>query len=217
MKKIFIVGGGGFALECYQMLSLSIAEASDELCFGGFMSHNGNNMDCKHLKHLYLGDVSLHKFSEDEYCIIGVGMPHIRKRIFFDLKKMGAKLYNFVSKGSVISDSVEMGEGNILLSTCSLANISIGDGNLFNGEVILGHDSKIGSFNFFAPRTNVLGNVKIGDGNIIGTGSVLLPGCKVGSNNKIAPLSAVYKGCKDNAYMLGNPALKVGNNDPVED
>lgn len=28
--------------------------------------------------------------------------------------------------------------------------------------------------------------------------------------NKIAPLSAVYKGCKSNSYLSGNPALKIG-------
>ena len=69
MKKIFIVGGGGFALECYQMLSLSIAEASDELCFGGFMSHNGNNMDCKHLKHLFRAWYPIVVSQKGERCI----------------------------------------------------------------------------------------------------------------------------------------------------
>ena len=34
---------------------------------------------------------------------------------------------------------------------------------------------------------------------------------KIGDNNKIAPLSAVYKGCKNNCYMAGNPALKIGS------
>ena len=34
--------------------------------------------------------------------------------------------------------------------------------------------------------------------------------CHIGDNNIIAPLSAVYKGCKNNCYMSGNPALKTG-------
>ena len=60
-------------------------------------------------------------------------------------------------------------------------------------------------------QANVLGAVKVGSLNTIGTGSVLLPNCKIGDNNKIAPLSVVYKGCKNYTYMLGNPAMKVGN------
>ena len=80
---------------------------------------------------------------------------------------------------------------------------------MFNGDIIVGHDCKIGNFNFFGPRSTILGSVKIGDCNTIGTSSVLLPSCKIGNNNKIAPLSAVYKGCRDNCYMIGNPAMKV--------
>lgn len=53
--------------------------------------------------------------------------------------------------------------------------------------------------------------MQIGDSNSIGTNALVLPHSKIGNNNKIAPLSAVYKGCKDNCYMVGNPALKIGS------
>ena len=56
----------------------------------------------------------------------------------------------------------------------------------------------------------MLGNVKVGNNNTIGANVILLPNSKVGNNNDIAPLSAVYKGCKNNCYMQGNPALKIG-------
>ena len=75
----------------------------------------------------------------------------------------------------------------------------------------VGHDAEIGDFNVIAPRTTILGGVKIGDFNSIGTNAVLLPHAKIGNSNKIAPLSAVYRGCKDNCYMIGNPALKEGS------
>ena len=82
---------------------------------------------------------------------------------------------------------------------------------MFNGDIIVGHDVIVGDFNFLGPRSQLLGNVKIGNINTIGANAVLLPNAKVGNNNKIAPLSAVYKGCKDNCHMLGNPALKIGD------
>ena len=146
---------------------------------------------------------------DGEYCVIGVGRPDIRKKIFDDLKAMGAKFYTLIAYDCLIGETVKFGEANIIFSSSFTSEITAGDGNLFNGEVIVGHDCKIGNFNFFAPRTNILGNVKIGDGNTIGTGSVLLPNCKIGDNNKIAPLSAVYRGCKNDCHMLGNPAMKI--------
>ncbi len=210
MKKIFIVGGGGFARECHLALEVLIKHKPElGLSFGGFLGHNGNVVDTKSLQHLFLGDVKDHVFKDGEYCVIGVGRPDIRKKIFDDLKAMGAKFYTLIAYDCLIGETVKFGEANIIFSSSFTSEITAGDGNLFNGEVIVGHDCKIGNFNFFAPRTNILGNVKIGDGNTIGTGSVLLPNCKIGDNNKIAPLSAVYRGCKNDCHMLGNPAMKI--------
>ena len=98
----------------------------------------------------------------------------------------------------------------MILSASLTSNINIGNCNVFNGDIIVGHDVEIGDFNFFGPRSQILGNVKVGSSNQIGINAILLPKSKIGNNNKIAPLSAIYKGCKDNCYMLGNPALKIG-------
>ena len=89
---------------------------------------------------------------------------------------------------------------------------ALGDGNLFNCEVSIGHDCEIGSFNFFAPRSQSLGNVQIGNENQIGVGAVLLSNSTVGDYNKISPLSVVYKGCGKKGIYHGNPAVKVGVN-----
>lgn len=45
MKKIFIVGGGGFARECHLALEVLIKHNSElGLSFGGFLGHNGNTI-----------------------------------------------------------------------------------------------------------------------------------------------------------------------------
>ena len=209
MKKIFIVGGGGFARECH--LALTGLEKSDpSISFGGFLGHNGHEVDAGTYSHLCLGDVSAHEFKEDEYAVIGVGNVAIRKKIFFDLKNAGIKLFTLIC-GSSLSPTVKYGEGNAFFGATITSEVVIGDGNLFNGDIIVGHDCRFGNFNFIAPRTTFLGYVSVGSENLIGTGSVLLPGCKIGDGNKIAPLSAVYKGCRSNCYMMGNPAMKVGD------
>ncbi len=212
MKKIFIVGGNGFARECYNNL-INLEEYGKEVIFGGFLGHGGygHTVDYKTYQHLYLGEVSEHKFKDDEYCIIGAGYPKLRRKIYEDLKLMNAKFYTLICRGVYLSQSFEYGEANIFTDPfLSSVNINVGIGNVFNGDVIIGHDSTIGDFNFFGPRSQILGNVKIGNNNKIGANVILLPNSKVGNNNDIAPLSAVYKGCKNNCYMQGNPALKIG-------
>ena len=213
MKKIYIVGGDGFARECYMYLS-SIIEEDKDIEFGGFLGHNGygENTDFKKLQHLYKGDVSEHKFADNEYVIIGAGMPKIRKIIYEDLKKRNIKFYTLISKNSKINEFVEYGEANIFIYYVPSPDVKIGNGNLFNGYTITGHDVEIGDFNFLAPRVQILGGAKVGSMNTIGANAILLPHAKIGDNNKIAPLSAVYKGCKNNCNMAGNPALKIGDN-----
>jgi len=212
MKNLFIVGGDGFAREVYMQIRRH-SKLGEEFEFGGFLGHGGygDGVDYKNVQHLYKGEVADYDFTADDYCIIGAGDCSLRKIIFDDLKAMGAKLTNFMSEDSFADESLEWGEGNIIITSLLSVNIKIGNGNLLNGQVIFGHDCDIGDFNFFAPRSQALGNVTVGNNNSIGANTLLLPNSKVGSDNIITPLSAVYKGCKNGGYYSGNPAVKMGN------
>lgn len=212
MKTVYIVGGNGFARECYYNLSGMMKEDT-EIVFGGFMGHGGygHTVDYFDLQKYYVGEVSEHEFKENEYVIIGAGYPDLRSKIYNELKERHIQFFTLLT-GQKLLPSVDIGESNIFVSpfTCS-CNIKIGNNNVFNGDVIVGHDCKIGNNNFFGPRSQILGDVKIGNNNTIGANAVLLPNCRVGNNNKIAPLSAIYKGCRNNSYIAGNPAVKIGS------
>lgn len=212
MKTVFIVGGDGFARECYCYLQ-EILYGGERVNFGGFLGHNGygHAVDYKSVQHLYKGDVSDYIFQENEYVVIGAAYPKLRLKIYEELKQRNVQFFNIIGKNVYLTPTVKIGEANVITGMSTFtADIEIGNGNVFNGHVTVGHDSKIGNFNFFGPRAQVLGDVKIGNNNMIGANGILLAHCKIGNNNKIAPLSAVYKGCRDNCYMLGNPALKEG-------
>lgn len=211
MQKVYIVGGNGFARECYLNLS-RICKTNPDIQFAGFLGHGGygHTVDYLNLQEFYIGEVSEHKFEENEYVIIGAGYPGLRGKIYNELKQRNIKFFNLITDDSKISDSVNLGEANVVISSELTANINVGNCNVFNTDIIVGHDSEIGDLNFFGPRSQVLGNVKIGNSNQIGANTIFLPKAKIGDNNKFAPLSAVYKGCRNNSYMSGNPALKLG-------
>lgn len=211
MKTVYIVGGNGFARECYYNI-LKMMEKDSSVQFGGFLGHGGygHTVDYKELQKYYLGEVSEHEFKDDEYVVIGAGYPELRQKIYADLKSSNIKFFT-IYIGEKLPESIEIGESNIFVPPlpCS-CNIKIGNNNVFNGDVGIGHDVVIGDSNFFGPRCLVLGEVKVGNFNQIGSNAILLPHCKIGNNNKIAPLSAIYKGCRDNSYWAGNPAVKIG-------
>ncbi|MCQ2789812.1 MAG: transferase [bacterium] len=215
MKKVYIVGGNGFARECYQYIMwANEVNKNIDYEFAGFLGHGGfgHTVDYFELQKYYKGEVSEHEFLDDEYVMIGVAYPELRKKIYKELKERNLIFFNFIPPLVDFSYSAEIGEANIFVAPCYPGpNSKIGNCNVFNGDVVIGHDVEIGDFNFLGGRTNILGGVKIGNSNTIGVGSAILPNAKIGDNNKIAPMSCVYKGCKNNCYMQGNPALKVGD------
>ena len=215
MKNVYVVGGNGFAKECYQHIMFMYYK-NYEVQFAGFLGHNGYKVDFGNLNEFFKGDLSDFEFGEDDYAVIGAGFPELRQKIYNDIKsKNNAKFITIILEPySYLSPLVEVGEANIFISPCTPSpHVKIGNGNLFNGDVTIAHDVEIGDFNFFGGKTQVLCGAKIGNSNTIGTASVILPKAKIGNNNKIAPISCIYKGCKNNCYMQGNPALKVGDVD----
>ena len=67
----------------------------------------------------------------------------------------------------------------------------------------------IGNYNVFSSYTDICGFCQIGDLNFFTSKSSVLPHAKIGNNNKFLPASVVYKKCKDNCIMQGNPAIKI--------
>lgn len=215
MNDIMIVGNSGAARECLELLQDCLWNSPTlryEIRFGGFLSFKGYPGDLGPLQAEFKGDLDDWQIREKDRFIIGIGMPALRRQVFAELKTRGARFINLISRWSYLPPDFALGEGNIVNSHCVFSGASrAGDGNYFNGSVRLGHDVTIGSFNFFAPSTTVLGAATIGDGNLIAVQSVVLEHAKVGSHNHIAPGSIIYKGCRDNCRMAGNPALKIGD------
>ena len=211
MKNIYIVGGNGFARECYTYIQ-RMTEKDPEINFAGFLGEGGYKANLMAFASRWICDVSEFQFKQNDYAVIGSGYPKIRKRIYEYLKTQNVKFFTVIDPSVIIFPNVQIGEANIFtLNNVISSYCSIGNGNLINNFTIFGHDVHIGDFNFVAPNVQLLGGSSIEDLNSIGTSSVLLPHAKIGNNNKIAPLSAVYKGCGDDCCLVGNPARNMGS------
>lgn len=208
-KRIYIVGGDGFARECFHYIQI-MQKIDKTVEFAGFLGHGGygHTVDYKSYQQFYLGEVSEHEFTEDEYASIGAGYPELRRVIYNELKARNIRFINICTEP--LCETAVIGEANVILGCNGLGpNVVIGNGNVLNGYISVGHDVRIGDFNFLGPRSMLLGYVSIGNGNTIGAASIILAHKSIGNNNKIAPLSVVYRSCKDNTHLLGNPAKRI--------
>lgn len=214
MPSVVIIGNSGAARECYwifQDLLHSAAGLRSYYTFRGFLDWKGYPGDLKELAGLHLGTADAYAIQPDDLFVIGVGHPQLRREIFESFKARGASFMNLVHPWTDICASAVVGEGNVFQRGCTVyCNARIGNGNYINGAVNLSHDAEIGDFNFLAPYSLVLGGAKIGSCNHLGPHAVILEHAHAGDNNVFAAASCLYRGCRDNCLMSGNPALKVG-------
>ena len=215
MQNIIIIGNSGAAREGYWIFQ-DMLQADPSLAqqyrFKGFLSWQGYVGDLKGLACHNLGEATYYTFSSNDHFIIGIGKPELRRDVFQFFKAQGAKFFTLCHPEASISPTAQIGEGNIFQVGCTVFCDSIlGNANYLNGAVNISHDVYIGDFNFLGPFTIMLGCSKLGNTNTIAARCTILSKSKIGNNNIIAPSSVIYKGCGNNARMIGNPALKIAN------
>lgn len=212
MKDIAIFGAGGFGREVACLLKLiNIKEPKWNLI--GFYDDNQTLWGTETGYGVVLGGIdALNERHDSLSIIIAIGVPQILKKVVGKINNPLVDYPNIIAPSVTFLDdaSVRMGKGNIICSSCLLScNISIGDFNVMNGFIPIGHDTTIGNYNVIMPSTNISGGVTIGDENFLGVKSTVLQYVKIGNNVRLGAGSVVMRNTKDNNLYMGNPATKV--------
>lgn len=212
MKDIVIYGAGGFGREIACLIRL-INEKSPEWNLIGFLDDNETLWGSKNEYGSVLGGAGwLNAYQSPIAVAISVGSPVAVESIANKITNPLVEYPNLYAPSVTFLDkeSLKIGKGNIFCTNCFVScNITVGDFNLFNGYIPLGHDVCIGNCNVIMPSTNISGGVVIGDGNFFGVQSVVLQGVKIGNNTRIGANSVVMRKTKDGFLYIGNPAKRV--------
>lgn len=212
MQRLAIAGAGGFSKEVFLTI-MDINKIVPTWEFIGFFDDKVAK-DKFFMNYRVLGNLSdLDKVDEETNVIIAAGKSLNILSILRQLRSDKLKFPNVFHPSCqfVHFESLRIGQGNIvqLFSSFSADNV-IGDFNVFNAGVRVGHDTVIGNYNTFATSTLISGGVRIGDGNDFGMNSGIVQYKKVGNNNVIAPLAVLFKSVKDNGHYMGVPAMPTG-------
>ena len=211
MLQLVIIGNSSAGRETYEVFMDGLAgEAAQAMAFKGFLSHMGYAGNLGKLQHLLLGSDENYVIEPQDRFVVAIADPALRSAAHNMLRERGAQFCNIISKRAYVSPDAVLGEGNILgRGGTGTSGVRMGNGNYLNGACKIGHDVAMGNFNFLGPNVTILGSCRVGDGNRFGVNSVLLDKCSVEDNNVFSPGSYVYKGCKSNLRMAGNPAYAV--------
>jgi sugar O-acyltransferase (sialic acid O-acetyltransferase NeuD family) len=199
MKKIILIGAGGHAKSCLDVILLE-----KKFKVLGFIDKkkNINLLDYK-----VLGDEkylkSIEKKSLNLHISLGfIKSPLKRIKIFNKFKKLNFKFPVIVSPKSQVSKKSIILDGTIVHHFAVINfDAKIGYNNIINTSAIIEHGVKIGNNCHISTRAVINGDVEIKDNTFIGSGAVIREGIKVGKNCFIGMGQIVTSNLKDNSFL----------------
>lgn len=208
MKKIVIIGKGGFAKEVKWLID-SINRVEKEWEFLGYIDKE------KGAEEVISDDSYIINTEENLFVTLAIGNPTLRKNIYEKYKENKHLHFpNLIAPSVYVSDSIQLGEGNIICSsTIMTVDILIGNFNIINLDCTIGHDVKIGNFNTINPGSNISGNVILKDLIEVGTGSKIIQGKEINKGVVIGAGAVVIKDVPCDTTVVGVPAIAVKKKD----
>lgn len=211
MKKIAIVGAGGFGQEVYCLWRDMLLHKGENYEFIGFFDDNEELEQNPYGK--IIGKINdLNGIDYNLEVALAIGSPKTLKKIKDKINNPQISFPNVLHPTIQFLDkqTISMGEGNILsLDVIFSCNCKIGSFNIFNTRSTLGHDDVVGDFNVFSPNAQISGNVTIENENFFGFNCGIIQGKKVGNFNTIGAGAILLRSIKNEGTYIGVPAVKM--------
>lgn len=204
MKKIYIVGAGGFSREVAWLIE-EINEKKPTWEIMGFIDEDKENIGKELNGYKVLGDLEFLNKQEKANVTIAIGTGEVREKIIKKIKKHEFPI--LIHPSVIISRFTNIGEGTIICAgNIITTNVVIEKHVIINLDCTIGHDVILKNYTTILPSANISGNVIIGEKTTIGTGSAIIQGITVGKQCMIGAGSVVNKAILDYATAVGIPA-----------
>lgn len=208
MKKIIIIGAGGYGRELLQWIK-DINEATPTWNIAGFIDDNLNALDSVECNCTVIGKVSEWVPNEDEEFALALGDPTTKKEVTEMMKARGAQFATVIHPTATITPFSHYGEGFVMFPYAKLSvNSSVGKFvTLLSSGV--GHDVYIDDYTTISGACNILRDVKIGKRVFIAAGASVAQGIEVGDDAYVGLGSVVIKNVSTGVHVFGNPARSM--------
>lgn len=209
MKKIAIIGAGGFGREV-KMLIDQINNSQKQYDIIGFYDDKYFDGEINGLP--YLGVINdLNKVKDNLSIALSIADPRTKRDIINHINNKRIEFPNLIHPNVIIgADAVILGKGNIICASVILTvNITIKNFVILNLACTVGHDTTIGSYSSLMPNVNISGNVDIMEGIYIGTGAKISNLLQIGEYTIIGAGAVVGKSIPANCTAVGIPAKPI--------
>jgi acetyltransferase EpsM len=179
MKRILLIGGGGFAKEVDEVATMCGHEVI------GYVGEAGTALQRSHLGSI--DDIpSLKEHYDAVFVAFGATDRKKTKRrsdVVAGLEQLGIPTtplispHAVVSRGAIVEDGAFVAHGVVISVDAKIKSHAI-----LNSSAIIGHDAEIGSNTIIAPGAFIGGNAKVGNDSLIGPGALVLEGREIGQD-----------------------------------
>lgn len=210
MKKIGIVGAGGFGREIKNLIE-SINRVEKKYDIIGFFDDSFKQGDIINGIPVLGNITSINSIDHPLSIVVGIGEPKIKRKIVDFIENDLVDFPSLIHPSVIISsDDVSLGIGNIICAgsiiTC---NIELMDFVTINLSCTVGHDTIINSFCSFMPSVNISGEVIIEEDVYVGTGAKIINKLRIGKSTIVGAGAVVAKSLPENCTAVGIPAKPI--------
>ena len=145
MKDIVIYGAGGYGREIACLIK-RLNAVKEEWNFLGFID-DGEPVGKKTEYGEVLGNIDfVNSYEKELSVVLAIGTPSILQKLAGAIINPKVEFPNLIDPDVLFldRDNVRIGKGNVLCAKCVVScNVDIGDFNLFNIGVGIGHDASL--------------------------------------------------------------------------
>lgn len=211
MKKLYIIGAGGFGREV-QMLVEQINVISQEWELTGFVD-DGIAKGTLINELPVIGSVDEFAMSyADAWAVMALGNPSTKMNVTSQLSTAGIRWATLIHPSVIMGPSryLSIGEGTIICAGNILTiQVAIGRHVILNLGCTVGHDAVIGDYSSFMPSVNISGEVSVGEGVYVGTGAKINNRITIGEGTVIGSGAVVVNDLPAGCTAVGVPAKPI--------
>lgn len=209
MKRLWIVGAGGFGREVYHW-ARALPACGQEWEVAGFLDANRDALSGFDYPVGVVDDPADFKPAENDLLVCALGLPRAKQSVCGDLRARRAQFLTLVHPSVIIGGNVRLGEGVVLCPGVILtADIDVGDFAMVNCQSSLGHDVRLGAWSTLSAHCDLTGRVRVGEGVFAGSGARVIPGRQVGDWATLGAGCVVTRNVRPGVTVFGAPAREI--------